>query len=244
MVQHKINMTEAEKPHVLVVDDDERLRELLERYLTRENCIVITAHDAEDAMQKLKLFSFDVAILDVMMPGEDGISLAKRIRKTYRQLPFIMLTALGEVDDKIQGLEAGADDYLSKPFEPKELMLRLQAILRRTMTDVSSESQQDICLGDYVFDVEREELNNAETGERVSLTETEKRLLSCLAKVPGEVVTREELAGTEDISASDRSIDVQVTRLRRKLEQDPKNPRYLHTIRGQGYVLRPDISSD
>jgi len=244
MVQHKINMTEAEKPHVLVVDDDERLRELLERYLTRENCIVITAHDAEDAMQKLKLFSFDVAILDVMMPGEDGISLAKRIRKTYRQLPFIMLTALGEVDDKIQGLEAGADDYLSKPFEPKELMLRLQAILRRTMTDVASASHQDICLGDYVFDVEREELNNAKTGERVSLTETEKRLLSCLAKVPGEVVTREELAGTEDISASDRSIDVQVTRLRRKLEQDPKNPRYLHTIRGQGYVLRPDISSD
>ena len=244
MVQHKINMTEAEKPHVLVVDDDERLRELLERYLTRENCIVITAQDAEDAMQKLKLFSFDVAILDVMMPGEDGISLAKRIRKTYRQLPFIMLTALGEVDDKIQGLEAGADDYLSKPFEPKELMLRLQAILRRTMTDVSSASHQDICLGDYVFDVEREELNNAQTGERVSLTETEKRLLSCLAKVPGDVVTREELAGTGDISASDRSIDVQVTRLRRKLEQDPKNPRYLHTIRGQGYVLRPDISSD
>lgn len=241
MAQHKIGITETEKPHILVVDDDARLRSLLDRYLTQQDCIVVTAENADDALKKLTLFSFDIAILDVMMPGEDGISLGKKIRKAYKDLPFIMLTALGEMEDKIEGLEAGADDYLSKPFEPKELMLRLKAILRRTQ-QAQVPAQEILCLGDYLFDLERGELKDSQTESLIALTETEKRLLSCLAQVPGQTVSREELAGMGHISASDRSIDVQVTRLRRKLEKDPKNPRYLHTIRGQGYVLRPDAA--
>ncbi|MBL1147235.1 MAG: response regulator [Pseudomonadota bacterium] len=237
--------SEAEKPHILVVDDDARLRKLLDRYLTQQDCIVITAEDAVDAQEKLKYFLFDIAILDIMMPGEDGISLAKKIRKTHRDLPLIMLTALGETETRIKGLEAGADDYLSKPFEPKELILRIQAILRRTMAfSMAAEQTRPVKLGAYEFDTAREELRDTGQGIIIPLTETERRLLLCLARVPGQVVSREELAAKGEMAASDRSIDVQVTRLRRKFEKDSKNPRYLHTIRGQGYVLRPDADAE
>lgn len=245
MPQQKPVKSEAEKPHILVVDDDARLRKLLDRYLTQQDCIVITAEDAADAQEKLKYFLFDIAILDIMMPGEDGISLAKKIRKTHRELPLIMLTALGETETRIKGLEAGADDYLSKPFEPKELILRIQAILRRTMAfTAATEQTRPVKLGDYAFDTAREELRDTAQGIIIPLTETERRLLLCLARVPGQVVSREELAAKGEMAASDRSIDVQVTRLRRKFEKDSKSPRYLHTIRGQGYVLRPDADAE
>ena len=245
MAQQKPIKSEAEKPHILVVDDDARLRKLLDRYLTQQDCIVITAEDAADAQEKLKYFLFDIAILDIMMPGEDGISLAKKIRKTHRDLPLIMLTALGETETRIKGLEAGADDYLSKPFEPKELILRIQAILRRTMAfSMTAEQARPVKLGAYEFDTAREELRDTGQGIIIPLTETERRLLLCLARVPGQVVSREELAAKGEMAASDRSIDVQVTRLRRKFDKDSKNPRYLHAIRGQGYVLRPDADAE
>lgn len=240
MAQEKPVKSEEEKPHILVVDDDARLRKLLDRYLTQQDCIVITAEDAADALEKLKYFLFDIAILDIMMPGEDGISLAKKIRKTHHDLPLIMLTALGETETRIKGLEAGADDYLSKPFEPQELILRIKAILRRTMAFSTATETRPVKLGDYVFDTVREELRDTAQGVIIPLTETERRLLLCLARVPGQTVSREELAAKGDMAASDRSIDVQVTRLRRKFEKDSKSPRYLHTIRGRGYVLRPD----
>ncbi|TNE32604.1 MAG: response regulator transcription factor, partial [Alphaproteobacteria bacterium] len=195
MAQQKPVKSESEKPHILVVDDDARLRKLLDRYLTQQDCIVITAEDAADAQEKLKYFLFDIAILDIMMPGEDGISLAKKIRKTHRDLPLIMLTALGETETRIKGLEAGADDYLSKPFEPKELILRIQAILRRTMAfSVAAEQARPVKLGAYEFDIAREELRDTVEGIIIPLTETERRLLLCLARVPGQVVSREELA--------------------------------------------------
>lgn len=245
MAQQKPVKSEEEKPHILVVDDDARLRKLLDRYLTQQDCIVITAEDAADALEKLKYFLFDIAILDIMMPGEDGISLAKKIRKIRRDLPLIMLTALGETETRIKGLEAGADDYLSKPFEPQELILRIKAILRRTMAGSAAQTaSQRVRLGDYVFDTAREELRDTVHGIIIPLTETERRLLLCLARVPGQTVSREELAAKGDMAASDRSIDVQVTRLRRKFEKDSKTPRYLHTIRGQGYVLRPDTEAE
>lgn len=245
MAQQKLVKSEEEKPHILVVDDDARLRKLLDRYLTQQDCIVITAEDAADAQEKLKYFLFDIAILDIMMPGEDGISLAKKIRKIRRELPIIMLTALGETETRIKGLEAGADDYLSKPFEPQELILRIKAILRRTMAGSAAHTaSQRVRLGDYVFDTAREELRDTAQGIIIPLTETERRLLLCLARVPGQTVSREELAAKGDMAASDRSIDVQVTRLRRKFEKDSKTPRYLHTIRGQGYVLRPDTEAE
>lgn len=245
MAQQKPVKSEEEKPHILVVDDDARLRKLLDRYLTQQDCIVITAEDAADALEKLKYFLFDIAILDIMMPGEDGISLAKKIRKIRRDLPLIMLTALGETETRIKGLEAGADDYLSKPFEPQELILRIKAILRRTMAaSAAHTASQRVRLGDYVFDTAREELRDTAQGIIIPLTETERRLLLCLARVPGQTVSREELAAKGDMTASDRSIDVQVTRLRRKFEKDSKTPRYLHTIRGQGYVLRPDAEAE
>lgn len=244
MAQQKPVKSEEEKPHILVVDDDARLRKLLDRYLTQQDCIVITAENAADAQEKLKYFLFDLAILDIMMPGEDGISLAKKIRKTRPDLPLIMLTALGETETRIKGLEAGADDYLSKPFEPKELILRIQAILRRTMAFSMATDTRPVKLGDYTFDTVREELRDTAQGAIIPLTETERRLLLCLARVPGQTVSREELAAKGDMAASDRSIDVQVTRLRRKFEKDSKSPRYLHTIRGQGYVLRPDAETE
>ncbi len=240
-VQQNITALSNEKPHVLVVDDDARLRELLKRYLSKNDFIVVTAFDANDALEKLQVLAFDIAIVDVMMPNEDGISLAKKIRKSYPNLAITLLTALGEVENRIQGLEAGVDDYISKPFEPQELMLRLQAVLRRTMVADKQKEQSIILLGQYSYDCNREELKGIKNNEYIALTETEKHLLTFLAHRAEQVVSREELSKIGSIGTSDRAIDVQITRLRRKIEIDSKNPRYLHTVRGQGYVLRPDV---
>ena len=221
-------------PHVLAVDDDARLRSLLRRYLAEHGFLVTTAEDAAQARALLQLFRFDVLVLDVMMPGESGLNLARDLHAS-NNVPILMLTARSEADDRIAGLEAGVDDYLPKPFEPRELVLRLAAILRRTPVHAQAATIQ---LGRFRFDLQRAELDS-EDGP-VKLTEAEASLLRVLAQAPGAIVSREELAERSGASVNARSVDVQVTRLRRKIEEDPKLPRYLQTVRGAGYVLRPD----
>ena len=227
-------------PHVLVVDDDQRLRDLLSRYLSDQGFFVSTAQDAQSAEEVLDYFAYDVVICDVMMPGEDGLSFVRRLKSRGFKTPVMMLTALGEVESRINGLEAGADDYLPKPFEPRELVLRLQAILRRVAIVPKPVVNKDapLKLGDWQIDLERAEMTNGL--ERVLLTTVEQTLLSALASRRGEVINREDLAKLCDMSANERTIDVQVTRLRRKIEPDPKTPKYLQTVRGKGYVLWPD----
>jgi two-component system phosphate regulon response regulator OmpR len=227
-------------PHILVVDDDTRLRALLARYLSEQGFIVSTARSAADARAKLKSLTYDLMVLDVMMPGENGFDLTRSLRvPTTPSLPILLLTAKGETDDRIEGLEAGADDYLMKPFEPRELLLRINAILRRTPKPNPTPKTQ-IHLGPWTYNPDRNELKSAE--EVVVLTGMEAALMRALADNPGKILSRETLversAATQQIN--DRTIDVQVTRLRRKIEQDAKNPRYLVTIRGEGYTLRPD----
>jgi two-component system phosphate regulon response regulator OmpR len=222
-------------PHVLVVDDDSRLRDLLRRYLTDNGFLVTTAPDAGAARAQLRLFQFDLLVLDVMMPGESGLQLAGSIRTTG-QVPILMLTARGETEDRIAGLEAGVDDYVPKPFEPRELLLRATAILRRAPKPV--EAAQAVQLGRWRFHPDRAELESADS--TVRLTEVEASLLKVLAQAPHAIVSREDLAERSALPVNARSVDVQVTRLRRKIEDDPKLPRYLQTVRGSGYVLRPD----
>lgn len=221
--------------HVLVVDDDTRLREVLKRYLVKSGFLVTAAEDAADARAKLASLSFDLIVLDIMMPGESGLELTESLRRSS-QVPILLLTARGEPDDRIAGLEAGADDYLAKPFEPRELVLRINAILRRLPR--TAEAPTGIRLGRWTFSAEREELRCG--GEVVRLTSVEASLLKVLAASPGTVLTREELSERSRITGNARTVDVQVTRLRRKIEPDPRLPRYLHTVRGEGYVLRPD----
>lgn len=224
----------ASQPHILVVDDDERLRILLFRYLSDNGFLVTTATDAADARSKIDVFEFDLLVLDVMMPGEDGLSLT-RFLKGKEDTPVLLLTALGDAQARIQGLEAGADDYLPKPFEPRELVLRMNAILRRLPP---ARGEQTIRLGQWLYDVARGELSNGE--QRVPLTTAEATLLKALAQHVGEIVSREELAELCNVSATERTIDVQVTRLRKKVEEDPKSPRYIQTVRGKGYMLWVD----
>jgi two-component system, OmpR family, phosphate regulon response regulator OmpR len=232
-------------PHILVVDDDNRLRRLLSRYLSENGFRVSTADSAEKARRMLAGLSFDLAIVDVMMPGEQGTELthsvrtAKDIPAAHQSLPILLLTARSETDDRIAGLESGADDYLTKPFEPKELLLRIHSILRRTqrIEPVAQPAAGPLKLGRWVFNPDREELIDG--AETVRLTQTETRLLKALAQAPGEIVSREALGERAGLSGNVRTIDVQVTRLRRKVEHDPRNPRYLMTVRGEGYVLRP-----
>lgn len=230
----------AERPHILVVDDDTRLREALRRYLGQNGFLVTGAADAADARAKLAGLEFDLIVLDVMMPGENGLSLCRDL-SGKGGVPTLLLTARSEADDRIHGLEAGADDYLSKPFEPRELVLRLNAILRRTSRTVARPplGAVPIRLGRYLFDAEREELRTGD--EVIRLTAMESGLLRALAAEPGVVLSREALVEKAGVDAgNERTIDVQVTRLRRKLEDDPREPRYLQTVRGEGYVLRPD----
>jgi two-component system phosphate regulon response regulator OmpR len=222
-------------PHILVVDDDTRLREVLKRYLVKNGFIVTGAEDAADARAKLASLSFDLIVLDIMMPGESGLELTEGLRRES-QVPILLLTARGEPDDRIAGLEAGADDYMAKPFEPRELVLRINSILRRLPRPV--EAPVEIRLGRWTFVPEREELRSGQ--ETVRLTSAEASLLKVLAAAPGTVLTREELTERSRISGNARTVDVQVTRLRRKIEPDPRLPRYLHTVRGEGYVLRPE----
>ncbi len=227
----------AQQPHVLVIDDDERLRTLLSRFLGTNDFMVTTAVDAADARAKLAQFAFDLIVCDVMMPGEDGLSLTRSLKAEGMATPVLLLTALGETSARIDGLEAGADDYLPKPFEPRELLLRMNAILRRVAVAPPSKESAP-CFGAWTLDADRGELVSA--AERVALTAAEHTLLRALLAHKGEVVGREDLARACGLDAAERTIDVQVTRLRKKLEQDPKQPRYLQTVRGKGYVLWPD----
>jgi two-component system phosphate regulon response regulator OmpR len=225
------------KPHILVVDDDERLRALLSRFLVENDFLVTTATDAREARDILKYLAYDLMIFDVMMPGEDGMSLTKALKKQGMMTPVLLLTALGEIESRISGFEAGADDYLPKPFEPRELLLRINAILRRVAAK-PPEKDAPVRFGKWILDLERGELVHKD--ERVSLTSVEHTLLKALASKKGEVVSRETLAELCNMSANERTIDVQITRLRKKVEEDPKLPRYVQTVRGKGYVLWSD----
>ena len=228
---------DSEKPYILVVDDDDRLRKLLSKFLSENGFAVSTACDAVEARAKLQSIEFDLIVLDWMMPGETGVEMARAIRQT-RQTPILMLTAKGETEDRIEGLEAGVDDYLTKPFEPRELVLRAHSILRRAQAQAPAEPLAEVHMGGVVFDAARAEL--LQDGKPLRLTSIEAVLLSALAEHPGEVLSREDLSERTGTAGGGRAIDVQVTRLRRKIEPDPRLPRYLQTVRGQGYVLRPD----
>jgi len=221
--------------HILVVDDDTRLRELLRRYLAENGFRVTTARDAAEARAQLAHFDFDLLIVDVMMPGEDGYALTRALRRES-EVPILLLTARGEPDDRIEGLEAGADDYLSKPFEPRELVLRIGTILRRAQRPAARVAE--IRLGACTFDLDREDLRSG--GASIHLTAVEASLLRTLAESAGTTLSREELIERSRIDGNERTVDVQITRLRRKIEPDPRAPRYLLTVRGEGYVLRPD----
>ncbi len=224
-------------PHILVVDDDGRIRNLVSRFLAKNGFIVTEAENAANARDLLEALEFDALVVDIMMPGETGLEFTSWLRKNS-DLPVLLLTALGEASDRIKGFEEGADDYLPKPFEPRELVLRLQALIRRRP---KPEADNDpIHIGDWLFDLSIEELADNSTGDKVRLTSVEANLLRALAAKSGEVVSREELARMCDLDAGERTIDVQVTRLRRKLGEDSRAPRYLQTVRGKGYILRAD----
>lgn len=222
----------AEHTKILVVDDDTRLRALLSEYLTHAGFTVITARDAVEAKRALDKAAYDLMVVDVMMPGETGLDLVRGLRQRHNAIPVLMLTALGEVDDRVKGLETGADDYLPKPFEPEELRARIEAILRRNRTP---KRKGCVLFGTFTFSIDAGELSHK--GKLVSLTTTEQRLLAILAERAGQPVSREELARLLS-GISERSVDVQVTRLRRKIEKDPRNPLWLQTARGAGYVLK------
>ena len=221
-------------PHVLVVDDDSRIRDLIARYLQEHGFRVTPTADAEAARAAMRGLAFDLVILDVMMPGEDGLSLARDL-KSISSIPICMLTARAETDDRIEGLEAGVDDYVTKPFEPRELLLRLKNILRRGQAPKTP--RDEVRMGDYTFSIGRGELTRGT--ESIKLTERERDLLRQFAQRPGLPVARHELA-PDDSTGSERAIDVQINRLRRKIETDSSNPVYLQTVRGKGYILYTD----
>jgi len=227
--------------HLMIVDDDERIRELLKKFLMRNGFLVTAARDAAHARRILSGLDFDLIVMDVMMPGEDGISLTRALRETS-STPILLLTAKGETENRIQGLEAGADDYLPKPFEPKELLLRINAILRR-MPDAPAEDSipKIMHLGASRYDVDRGELWQGD--DLIRLTATESQLMKIFSTCPNEPISRAKLVedlGRDRGQAQERAVDVQITRLRRKLEPNPKQPRYLQTVRGAGYMLAPD----
>ncbi len=226
-----------DSPHLLLVDDDARLRGLLSRFLGEQGFRVTTAENAADARDKLRFLEFDLMILDVMMPGETGLSLTEDLRaERAPAMPILLLTARGAPEDVVAGFEAGADDYLGKPFDPRVLLVRIRAMLRRATPPPSPAGP--LQLGDAVFDAARAELVTP-TG-RIRLTGAELSLLVAFAARPHEILSREALATALEMDeASERAIDVQVTRLRRKIEPDPREPRFLHTVRGKGYILKP-----
>jgi two-component system, OmpR family, phosphate regulon response regulator OmpR len=222
-------------PHILLVDDDQKIRDLLARYLTENGFRVTPAADAANARAALRGLSFDLILLDVMMPGESGLELARDLKKT-RPIPICMLTARAEPEHRIEGLEAGVDDYMQKPFEPRELLLRLRNILRRA-DPASTGSREEIRMGPFTFHVGRGELKRDDVS--VKLTERERDLLRQFAQRRGLPIQRHELAN-EGETGSERAVDVQINRLRRKIESDPANPVYLQTVRGKGYILYTD----
>lgn len=225
------------KAHILVVDDDTRLRSLLQRFLRESDFFVSVAKDADDARERLKDYQFDLLIVDIMMPHETGLEFLKKLRQES-MVPVILLTAMGETADRIAGLEIGADDYLPKPFEPKELVLRIKNILKRTPKD-STAKKQVLDLGLCTYDLDKKELLTKQN-QIVHITPVEQLLLSVLGEKSGQIFSREKLAEILGAGQSPRSIDVQITRLRKKIEQDSKNPRYLQTVRGKGYMLLSD----
>ena len=219
-------------PHLLVVDDDTRIRSLLKRYLSENGFRITIAGNAEEARARLRGLEFDLVVLDVMMPGETGVELTQSLREE-RDVPILMLTALTETDDRIEGLEAGADDYLPKPFDPRELILRITNILRRGGPQQQPKLEQ-VVFGPYSFQIARRELKRG--GEPLKLTDREQEILAIFAQRAGETIPRHELVG-EDANVGERTIDVQINRLRRKIERDPANPTWLQTVRGIGYRL-------
>jgi two-component system phosphate regulon response regulator OmpR len=227
--------------HLLIVDDDERIRNLLQKFLIRNGFLVSAARDAAHARRILLGLDFDLIVMDVMMPGEDGVSLTRYLRET-RTTPVLLLTAKGETEDRILGLEAGADDYLGKPFEPKELLLRINAILRRApVVEQAMTLPKVMNLGDVRYDVDRGEMWMG--SGRVRLTATESQLMRIFSSNPSKPLSRTRLVeelGRDGGQAQERAVDVQITRLRRKIENNPKQPRYLQTIRGAGYMLAPE----
>jgi len=227
--------------HILIVDDDQRIRDLLRKFLSRQGFLVSGARDAAHARRLLENLEFDLIVLDVMMPGEDGLSLTRALRETITT-PILLLTARGDANDRITGLEAGADDYLPKPFEPRELVARINAILRRAPQGPrKDEPPKTMQLGPVRYDIGRGEMWQGET--QVRLTSTEQTLMRIFAAEPHTPITRQaliEALGRDHGQAQERAIDVQITRLRRKIESDPKSPRYLQTVRGAGYMLVPD----
>ena len=216
--------------HILVVDDDDRIRELVKEYLVESNFLVTTAKDALDAKKKLEIVKFDILILDIMMPGESGLSLTKEVKKN-NPMPIILLTAKGEVHNRIEGLELGADDYLGKPFEPKELLLRIKNILNKIQKPILSDK---IYIGDVLINLKK--LNIKMNKKIKKINPQEKKVLEKMLESPGKVFSRDDIGKIMNIS-KERTIDVMITRLRQKIESSPKNPKYLQTIRGSGYVL-------
>ena len=233
-IEHdEFSIVDDSSPHILVVDDDTRIRELIKEYLMRNNCKVTVAADADAASRKLAGIDYDLIILDVMLPGKDGIEFANELRSQKHEGPILMLSARSTADCRICGLEAGADDYMSKPFEPRELLLRIENWVRRG-EKVDPTAVEQLVFGNYTFVLSTRELK--ENGETVRLTEREREILYCLTKIPGEPISRDDLS-TKHSNANERTIDVQVNHLRRKIEVDPSNPRYLQTVRGKGYQL-------
>lgn len=230
-------MTDCAKPHILVVDDDTRLRELLQTFLMDNGFAVTSAAHAPDARRKMALFLFDLIVLDVMMPYQNGIAFVDELkREKVPTPPILLLTAMAETEDRITGLEAGADDYLVKPFEPRELVLRIKAILRRTV--VNEERKLQVNFGEYQFDTSSGRLQK--NGEIINLTSGEVQLLKMMAEKSPEAVSRTALAKMMGAGDNERSVDVQITRLRKKIEADSSRPYYIQTIRGSGYALYTD----
>lgn len=231
----------ADKPHILIIDDDKRICSLINRYLRDHDFVTATAHNAKEARDILKIAAFDAAVVDIMMPGETGLSLTEFIEKEIG-MPVLLLTALGDTEDRLRGFDAGADDYLPKPFEPMELVMRLKAILRRSARQSPKAIESNsFTIGPWHTDFDRKALVQGE--DFLKLTDIENRLIKALCSYAGEPVSRERLADICEIEAGERTIDVQVTRLRKKLEADTKNPRYLQTVRGKGYVLHAERSA-
>lgn len=241
--------SDAHKPHILVVDDDDRIRNLLSRYLRDQGYVVATAASAEAADDVLKFCLFDALIVDIMMPGRSGLEFTRDLRESS-DIPVLLLTALGETADRITGLEHGADDYLAKPFEPKELLLRLKSILKRHRS--IDRQISEISFGDWLYDFDRltltrrtEDAQDRQDGQGaqaephiIYLTSVEGKLLESLARQAGKILSREELARLCGLDGNERTVDVQITRLRKKIEDDSRYPRYIQTVRGQGYVLK------
>ena len=217
-------------PHILVVDDDDKIRDLIKQYLVEKKFLVTTAKDAQDAKNKIHIINFDLLVLDIMMPGESGLSLTQELKKN-NTTPIILLTAKGEVTDRIRGLEIGADDYLGKPFEPKELLLRIKNILEKTK---SKSLPEEIFIGEANVNLKKSlvKINN----KTKKINPTEKKVLEKMLNSPGKIFSREEIGKVTNIT-KERTVDVMITRLRQKIEIDPKNPKYFQTIRGSGYVL-------